>query len=57
MLDGNEALIKLGGLALPWPAENMAEVFSSLLFESTVLQQKQSEKPGTFRTAYALCDT
>jgi DNA processing protein len=45
MLAGNEALIKQGGLALPWPAENMAEVFSSLLFESTVLQQKQSEKP------------
>ena len=44
MLGGNEALIKLGGLALPWPAENMAEVFSSLLFESAVLQQKQSEK-------------
>ncbi len=44
MPGGNEALIKLGGLALPWPAENMAEVFSSLLFESAVLQQKQSEK-------------
>ena len=44
-LAGNEALIKQGGLALPWPAENMAEVFSSLLFESTALQQKQSEKP------------
>src|SRR5947209_20449465 len=42
MLAGNDELIKLGGIALPWPGENMADIFSSLLFESSALQQKQS---------------
>jgi DNA processing protein len=42
MLPGNDELIKQGGIALPWPGENMADIFSSLLFESTALQQKQS---------------
>ncbi|GAC1350677.1 MAG: hypothetical protein NVSMB27_35470 [Ktedonobacteraceae bacterium] len=44
-LAGNDALIEHGGHPLPWPAENIAEMFSSLFVESTVLQQKQSEMP------------
>jgi len=44
-LAGNDALIERGGHPLSWPTENMAEMFSSLFVESTVLQQKQSETP------------
>jgi len=47
LLAGNDALINLGGLPLLWPTENIAELSFSLFIESTVLQQKQSEKPGT----------
>jgi DNA processing protein len=45
LLAGNDALIDLGGLPLPWPTEHIAELSISLFIESAVLQQKQSEKP------------
>ena len=45
LLAGNDALIDLGGLPLPWPTEHIAELSVSLFIESAMLQQKQSEKP------------
>ena len=45
LLAGNDALIDLGGLPLPWPTEHIAELSISLFIESAMLQQKQSEKP------------
>ncbi len=45
LLAGNDALIDLGGLPLPWPTEHIAELSISLFIESAILQQKQREKP------------
>src|SRR5438067_1009822 len=45
LLAGNDALIDLGGVPLPWPTEHIAELSISLFIESAMLQQKQSEKP------------
>jgi len=45
LLAGNDALIDLGGLPLPWPTEHIAELSVSLFIESAMLQQKQREKP------------
>src|SRR5437588_5420885 len=45
LLAGNDALIDLGGVPLPWPTEHIAELSVSLFIESAMLQQKQSEKP------------
>jgi len=44
-IQGNDALMKLGGQPLPWPTEDSEEVFAPLLAESTAQQQKQSEQP------------
>ncbi|MFL5704306.1 MAG: DNA-processing protein DprA [Ktedonobacteraceae bacterium] len=43
---GNEALIERGGVPLPWPTENIADILSPLLEVSSALQEKQSEKPA-----------
>jgi DNA protecting protein DprA len=43
---GNEALIERGGVPLPWPTENIADILSPLLEVSIALQEKQSEKPA-----------
>jgi DNA processing protein len=45
-LPGNKALIELGGLPLPWPAESLADVLSPLLHESTALHQEKSDIPS-----------
>ncbi len=45
-LPGNEALIKLGGQPLPWPVEDIDEVFAPLLIESAAQQQKQHKQPA-----------
>ncbi len=45
-LPGNQALIELGGHPLPWPAENISAVLSSLLHESATLHQEKSELPS-----------
>src|SRR5579863_3095723 len=45
-IQGNDALMKLGGQPLPWPTEDSEEVFAPLLAESTAQQQKQHEQPA-----------
>jgi DNA processing protein len=45
-LPGNKALIELGGLPLPWPAESLADVLSPLLHESAALHQEKSDIPS-----------
>ncbi len=45
-LAGNDALIKIGGQPLPWPTDDIKQVFAPLLEESDIQQQKQSEQPG-----------
>lgn len=45
-LPGNQALIERGGHPLPWPTENLADVLSPLLSESSSLREKQSDLSG-----------
>src|SRR5207245_1420456 len=50
-LPGNKALIELGGLPLPWPAESLADVLSPLLHESAALHQEKSDIPSASDSA------
>jgi predicted Rossmann fold nucleotide-binding protein DprA/Smf involved in DNA uptake len=43
-LPGNKALIELGGLPLPWPTEQLADVLSPLLQKSAALHQEKDDE-------------